>query len=456
MMLFISQVLIAQLTINVTSIPGNTPVNDDIYIAGNFNNWNPGDSGYVLTDDGNGAYHVTFSPSVGNLEFKFTRGSWPTVEGNAQGQFIPNRTLYYGGGQQSVDLSIAGWEGNGGSNGTLTWNAYILSEDFQIPQLNRNRRIWLYLPPDYETTSKTYPVLYMQDGQNLFDANTSFSGEWEVDESLNTLFENGDQGVIVIGIDNGGGHRIDEYSPWVNNQYGGGEGDEYVDFIVETLKPYVDGNFRTKSDRNNTGIMGSSLGGLISFYAAVEHQDVFSKAGIFSPSFWFSDQVYTHVQTTGKQYDMKFYLLGGEQESASLVQELEAMETTLHNAGFGSEEVLVVTHPDGQHSEWYWRREFPDAYAWLFSENVNDVPFLSDQDRISVSPNPFSDTLSITSQENMEGAVLKLYNLSGKQVFSRVIPLNGKIHLPEMKNGLYILEITQGDQSVLVRKVMKG
>ncbi len=416
----------SQLTINVTSVPANTPQDDEIYIAGNFNGWDPGNAAYKLTDNGNGTWYITFTPDAGTLQFKFTRGSWETVEGNAQGQFIPNRTLSYGGGLQTENLTIAGWEGNGGGS-TLEENAYILSEDFEIPQLNRTRRIWLYLPPDYETTEKTYPVLYMHDGQNLFDATTSFAGEWEIDESLNELFENGDEGIIVIGIDNGGIHRLDEYSPWINAQYGGGEGDEYVDFIVETLKPFIDANFRTKPGREFTGIMGSSMGGLISMYAAIEHQDVFSKAGIFSPSFWFSDQVYTHVENTGKEADMKFYMLGGEQESASLIQQMEAMETTLHEAGFGAEEVVLVTHADGQHSEWYWRREFPDAYSWLFSSEINELPFVSTKDVIQVSPNPFVDSLYLKAKEPLEKAMINLYTLSGVKVFSGPISANGVV-----------------------------
>lgn len=453
--LLTSQFIWAQLTINVTSVPANTPMDDDIYIAGNFNGWDPGDSDYKLTDNENGTFSITFTPGTNNLQFKFTRGSWETVEGNAQGQFIPNRTLSYGGGQQTEDVIIAGWEGNGGGS-TLADNASILSNDFQIPQLDRTRRIWLYLPPDYETTDKTYPVLYMHDGQNLFDASTSFAGEWEVDESLNELFENGDGGIIVVGIDNGGIHRLDEYSPWINAQYGGGEGDEYVDFIVQTLKPHIDANFRTKPDRDNTGIMGSSMGGLISMYAAVEHQDVFSKAGIFSPSFWFSSQVYSHVENTGKEHDMKFYIMGGALESPTLIQQMEAMETTLLESGFEEAEVLVVTHADGQHSEWYWRREFPDAYSWLFSESINSIPFISPEDEIKVGPNPFSDTLNFSSKLSIDKATLNLYSLQGEKVISKVINLNGTVSLPGLKNGIYVLEILDKSKVILVRKIINS
>jgi len=113
--LFLTPLLsIAQLTIKVVSIPDNTPMPATIYIAGNFNNWDPGNDNYRLTNTGGEHYEITFTPATGNLEFKFTRGSWATVEGTANGTFIPNRQLNYTGGAQTAELSIAGWEDNGG------------------------------------------------------------------------------------------------------------------------------------------------------------------------------------------------------------------------------------------------------------------------------------------------------------------------------------------------------
>ncbi|MBV6655616.1 MAG: alpha/beta hydrolase, partial [Mameliella sp.] len=227
----------AQVTFTITSIPENTPEDATIYAAGNFNSWNDGNADYALTAEADGTYTLTFEPAPGTLEFKFTRGSWATVEGNATGGYLPNRTLNYEGGTLEVDLEILSWEGDSPATSTAADNVFLLDEDFYMPQLDRNRRIWIYLPPDYNTSDATYPVLYMHDGQNLFDAATAAFGEWEVDESLNALFQDGDPGVIVVGIDNGGGLRLNEYSPWINPSYGGGEGAAYVDFIVETLKP---------------------------------------------------------------------------------------------------------------------------------------------------------------------------------------------------------------------------
>jgi alpha-glucosidase len=158
---------------------------------------------------------------------------------------LPDRTFTFTGQPQTLNLTILSWEDVGGTNSTAAANVSILNTQFWMPELNRSRRIWLYLPPDYATSTKHYPVIYMKDGQNLFDAVTSFSGEWQVDETLNTLFANGDYGAIVVGIDNGGAERLNEYSPWNNPQYGGGQGALYMDFVAETLKPFIDANYRT-------------------------------------------------------------------------------------------------------------------------------------------------------------------------------------------------------------------
>ncbi|OYT11914.1 MAG: hypothetical protein B6I18_02395 [Bacteroidetes bacterium 4572_112] len=446
---------IGQLTINITSVPSNTPMGADLYIAGNFNNWSSGDNNYILSDNSDGTYQITFSPALGNMEFKFTRGDWASVEGSSSGGEIGNRTYNYSGGQQTIDLSIAGWKDGGSSTGTRADNVSILDANFYIPELGRNRRIWIYVPKNYDSTTDSFPVMYMQDGQNLFDVNTSFSGEWEVDESLNTLFDNGDSGIIVVGIDNGGGSRLDEYSPWINAQYGGGEGEQYTNFIINTLKPHIDSNYRTLSDRENTGIMGSSMGALISFYAALEHQDIFSKVGVFSPSFWFSDSVFTHVQNKGKQYDMQFYLMAGTQESSSMIPKLSQMKSTLLNAGFTNSEIKYVTHSDGQHSEWYWRREFPNAYIWLFNPLISSISKANKEDVISVFPNPFTDFINIDNKNISPDSIIKIYNIEGSLILTQKLNANGKINLKSLSKGVYIIKMTDADKNTLSRKIIK-
>jgi predicted alpha/beta superfamily hydrolase len=454
--------LFAQLTINVTSIPTTTPIGSKIYIAGTFNAWSPNVD--TLVNKGNGKYSITLLPSSGTVEFKFTRGAWSSVEGNASGSFQANHSLSYTAGTvKSLDLPILSWEDGGNGTGTTVTqtaaaNVTIISQDFLMPQLNnRKRRIWLMLPKDYVTQpNKKYPVFYLQDGQNLFDKGTSFSGEWEVDESLNKLFDKGDKGCIVVGIDNGGADRIAEYTPWVNSKYGGGDGEKYTDFIVQTLKPYIDANYRTIADREHTAIGGSSLGGLISMYACIAHQDVFSKGLIFSPSFWWSPEAFAQVTKKGKQQDMKFYLLAGENEEPDddVVLKLTQMKTTLLSAGFKNTEISYNTHPDGTHSEWYWRREFPAGYQWLFN-GITATETLENTPKITIFPNPAHDSVTITMEKDlMSNLRLEVYDLNGRRILKKNITDSTTIDSSSWKEGTYIFTFKRNGEKVSSQKVM--
>lgn len=362
----------AQLIVQINSLPSSTPLADPIYVAGSFNGWASGNSNYILKPGENSKLSIELVTPPGNVSFKFTRGSWQTVEGNAAGDYRSNHSIQYQGGRQVVNIDILSWEDlpERSNQSTASDNVKLLKADFYIPQLNRNRRIWIYLPADYYSTSTTYPVVYLQDGQNVFDASRSFSGEWRVDETLDIFKSTNQLQIIAVAIENGGSQRLNEYSPWVNSRYGGGQGDEYMEFLVQTLKPFIDNRFRTKPQREHTVIAGSSMGGLISMYGAIEYQEIFGKAVIFSPAFWFSPEIYELVDEIGKEQRMKFYLLAGQQEdNGSVVNAIVRMNDLLVEQGFGMGELFVRTHQDGQHSEWYWAREFPGAIQWLFSSN---------------------------------------------------------------------------------------
>jgi len=450
--------LSAQLTIQVTTLPQNTPATATLFAAGDFNGWQPGEQDYAFTNYDDTTYDLTFEPMLGQLEFKITRGSWESVEGNAEGNFRPNRTYTYEGGTDTLVLHIESWEdlAGGSAGSTATENVQVLAEDFYMPQLNRNRRVWLYLPPDYATSGKRYPVLYMHDGQNLFDAATSFSGEWEVDESLNALFAEGDPGVIVVGIDNGGDHRLDEYSPWTVIYDGftfGGEGDQYVRFIIETLKPYIDENYRTLGDRNTTGIMGSSMGGLISLYAALEYPNHFGRAGIFSPSLPIFQQAFEFVENTPKAKDTRFYLLAGEQESEQMVPDLERMYETLLNSDFTAEEVSKITHPDGQHAEWYWGREFAAAYQWLFQDITTNLSSNAELPDIRLIPNPTDSVLYLQTDLEHKRLSAEIYSTEGRLMQKIRTIRNNAIAVNHLKSGLYIVRILEGNRLLYSEKV---
>ena len=250
---------------------------------------------------------------------------------------------------------------------TATENVKIISEKFEIPQLKTTRRIWIYLPKDYETSHKKYEVMYLQDAQNLFDDATSYAGEWQVDETLNKIFEKTGKSLIVVGIDNGGEKRIEELSPYKNAKYGGGNGDNYVKFIVETLKPFIDKNYRTKPQRKFTTIGGSSLGSLISVYAAVKYPETFGKVLAFSSAFWFNAKDLNEFISSSKVNlkQQKYYFIQGKHEDEDMEEQTNRVIENLKSKNVKPKNIFLKIDEDGKHNEMYWRREFEGAVLWL-------------------------------------------------------------------------------------------
>lgn len=244
--------------------------------------------------------------------------------------------------------------------------------DIEAPQLDTIRKIWVYTPEDYTTSNKRYPVIYMHDAQNLFDASTSYAGEWKVDEFLDSLKQ---AEVIVVGIEHGNEKRINELTPFPHEKYGGGEGDKYLEFIVETLKPHIDVVYPTLSEAKNTTIMGSSLGGLISFYGAIKYSETFGKAGVFSPSFWFSEEIYEFVKNRKIESSTKFYFVAGTGEGEEMIPDLNKMFALLKEKGISKENMHMKIVEEGQHNEAAWSREFPDAFFWLFEPHKSKLIF---------------------------------------------------------------------------------
>lgn len=409
---------VAQLTVIVNSYPEDTPAGDDIYIAGNFNSWNPGNPDYILEPQADATRMATFTIAAGPLAFKFTRGDWGTVEGNEFGGFLPDRTYSYGGGLDTIYYDILTWEDTGGPTSTAAWNVSVMSESFYMPQLDANRRIWIYLPPDYFTSTKNYKVLYMHDGQNVFDQSTSFAGEWQVDETLNALFDDGDEGCIAVAIDNGGVNRLEEYSPWAMPDYGvSGSGEDYMAFIVSTLKPFVDANYRTLPDRASTGLMGSSMGGLISHYGGITYNNVFSRIGIFSPSYWVSDSCFQITEDTPHDGEMRIYTIAGNLEGGSMVSNVWAMEDTYVAAGYNLSEHKATVFADGQHSEWFWAREFEAAYEWLWDETAVSISEDALQEiSLTVYPNPSNGTFFLRDEHSASIQYVSLFDMTGRYV----------------------------------------
>lgn len=351
-------------------VPKDTPKNASVYVSGNFEGWSGGSADYKL-EKIEDFYYLNLQPKEKSIQYKFTLGSWASVEHDANGNDIENRTYDFNTKTDTITLTIAAWADGTAkpkSTSTATKNVQIFDEAMQMPQLNRKRKIWVYTPPNYYNSNKSYPVLYMHDGQNLFDKSTAYSGEWEVDETLNRLQKENGLELIVVAIDNGGDFRMEEYSPWQNRYAKPPKGEAYVNFIVNTLKPKIDSAFRTKPNAENTAIMGSSMGGLISHYAALKHPSIFGKVGVFSPSFWINDEVYNFTKTHSNLKENRFYFLLGSNEGNDLKDYMNKVTNIMRNNGFQSSNLASHIVEGGEHKEWFWQAEFPEAISWLFEK----------------------------------------------------------------------------------------
>jgi len=360
-----------KIRLEINSLPANTPANSAIFIAGNFNSWNPQSKSFQFQKNEKG-YFLELSLNTGSYEYKITRGGWDKVECTKEGKDIGNRILKVDA-DATVEISVDGWKDLFASSAlprksTANKNVQIIDTAFFIPQLNRTRRIWIYLPPSYNSSSKKYPVLYMHDGQNVFDDATSFSGEWGVDEAIDTLGLKTKE-CIVVGIDNGGDKRLNEYCPYDFSIQPGktnkGEGDLYVQFLAKTLKPFIDKKYRTLKDKKNTFTSGSSMGGLISMYAVLKYPKVFGGAGVFSPAFWVSPKIFDDIKAKGKKTNAKIYFYAGDEEGETMVPMTLRAFNEMHKVS--KSKMCEVIRAGGKHNEPRWRIEFPLFYEWIFS-----------------------------------------------------------------------------------------
>jgi predicted alpha/beta superfamily hydrolase len=348
----------------VNSFPQYHSSDSSLFLAGNFNGWNAQDKNFRFQKDEKGDYFFEAKLDNGLYEYKITRGGWDKVEAKKSGADVQNRFLQLSS-DTTINISIEEWADRFEKKpraSTATRNVKVIDENFLMPQLKRTRRVWIYLPASYATTHKKYPVLYMHDGQNVFDDATSFAGEWGVDETLDSIAAQKKE-VIVVAVDHGGPKRINEYCPYDMDKYGKGEGDAYVDFLVKTLKPYIDKNYRTEKTKANTFIAGSSMGGLISMYAVLKYPDVFGAAGVFSPAFWVGPKIFEDIKAKGSKVNSKIYFYCGKQESETM--ESDMLKAFEEMRKVSKSRMITCVRPEGKHTEWVWRQEFPLFYLWM-------------------------------------------------------------------------------------------
>lgn len=247
----------------------------------------------------------------------------------------------------------------------------IVTREFNFYQMATKRLVRFYLPPNYDETQDRYPVIYMHDGQQMFYDPMKMmmmNDRWDVDRALDKIYHDTGKGFIVVAIDNGGNMaRLWEYTPYQNvAKYAGGQGDKYADFVINTVKPYVDSTYRTLKDRENTAVIGSSLGGLISFYMGIRYHEVFSKVGAFSPIITFSKDIIPYIKGVGKR-KVKFYFDGGLKDKYEVVPIVIETIDAMKEVGYSDDDIRQSYSPVGKHLESYWRKDFPDAVKWLFN-----------------------------------------------------------------------------------------
>jgi predicted alpha/beta superfamily hydrolase len=241
--------------------------------------------------------------------------------------------------------------------------------NFYSPQLGNSRTLTIYLPPSYsENPLKRYPVLYAHDGQNLFNASTATYGvEWRMDETANSLIGNGQMDeVIIVGIDHGGANRIYELTPCCDPQYGGGGADKYERFILDTVRPYINQNFRTLTTKTNTALIGSSLGGLVSFYVGRRNPTVFGKLAAMSSSFWWNNQALTQqVEAATTKVAVSFYIDAGT-DNDGLTETTRMRDALVVDGHVQGKDLYYYVAQGAGHNEASWAARLNIPLTYLF------------------------------------------------------------------------------------------
>jgi predicted alpha/beta superfamily hydrolase len=347
-----------------------TDEDDDrpVYLSGNFNQWHTQDLNFQMEKIGSGLYHYKFPVDFAypdELLYKFTKGDWSEVEIDKYGNRTENRSCkeHSGVRKEHVDKWRKNWLP---FKSNFLPKVHLISDEFEIPQLNKTRRVWALLPHDYDQTTERYPVLYLQDAQNLFNEKAQY-GNWEIDKKLAVMSEYKIGKIIVIAIEHADQDRIKEYNVG-NTVLGAGQGKKYIRFITDTLKPFVDKEFRTKTEREHTGIGGSSMGGLVSIFSGLMYPEVYGKLMVFSPSLWVVPKMNFNQIDFSEPGETKIYLYAGGDESATMIDHVKRFKKNLLKNELATNKMKIQLSINmlGKHNETYWSDEFPKAIEWLF------------------------------------------------------------------------------------------
>src|SRR3954466_5077224 len=246
-----------------------------------------------------------------------------------------------------------------------------LHRKFRSQFLEPARTLIVYVPPGYDTNAhKRYPVLYMHDGQNLFDSSTAFGGnEWRLDDTAEELIERGAiEPLIIVGIYNTGEQRIHEYTPTADPKLGGGKADLYGRMLVEEVKPFIESNYRTLNGAENTGLGGSSLGGLVTLHLGLKYPQIFGKLAILSPSVWWDNKVILReIERIPQKPNLKIWLDMGTEEGGMALEDTEMLRDAMRAKGWAVGKDLAYSEIEGAtHSEASWAERVGPFLQFLF------------------------------------------------------------------------------------------
>lgn len=336
---------------------------DPVCIAGTFNGWEENE--YKMKKEGSGKYSIDIDITWNDelpIEYKFLRQRWINVEVDEFGSFVPNRIIT--DPQEEIKAWVPRWRSHGAvCDASLL--PVIEHHQLKLFRSKNTRRVSVLLPYDYYQTNKLYPVLYLMDGQNLYEYGPF--GSWEIDKKMAILAEKNSHEVIIVAIDHAHAKRIDEYIfPSHKNEKG--RGNIFVRWLINNLMPYINKQYRVHVDSNNTGIGGSSLGGLISLMAGITHPNTFGKLMILSPSLWkivdliYDRMMYLPLISNGQS----IYLYGGKKEASNMAGFLNDFYNQIRNIDPDNDRVHISINEQGEHAEKYWGKEFPFALKYLF------------------------------------------------------------------------------------------
>lgn len=337
---------------------------EEVLVTGSHDDWNTTSRVVVLRRRSRGLYTGEAPWAGEQVRYKYHLGDWDGGELDVWGNRADDRHYPGEGAVQDFVPQFL----DGGRYYDLQFLPRIerLPGNMPLPELFATRRIAALLPYDYERSGRRYPVLYLQDGQNLFDEYARY-GNWELDRRLAWLAERGLGDVIVVAIDHAEEKRIAEFTPPYTTRIGRGEADDYGVFLVEHLKPLIDRTYRTLPDRRHTGIGGSSMGALASLHVAMTHCDVFAKAMLLSPSIWVDPGMVARWPTEPAPAT-HVYLYGGMAESRGSSATFARLERALRDASLPQRRIFVTGcfAPRRQHNEDAWGAAFPRALALLY------------------------------------------------------------------------------------------